>query len=70
MLAKQETPMKDNSTTLGLVPATLKTRVIRSRSILVLDSAEAIVNPPIKSIIVGENITENMYLSPELAKII
>lgn len=63
MLAKQETPMKDSRTVLGLVPATLKTRVIRTRSMLVLDRAEAIVNPPIKSMIVGENMTENMYLS-------
>jgi hypothetical protein len=62
MLAKQETPMKASRTVLGRVPARLSTRVINTRSIFVLLSADEIVNPPIKSIIVGENIAENMYL--------
>ena len=62
MLAKQDTPMNDNKTVLGRVPAKLRTRVISSRSIFVLLSADAIVNPPISNMIVGENITEKIYL--------
>lgn len=62
MLAKQLTPMKAKSTVLGLVPARLKTLVIITRSMFVFDSAEEIVKPPMRSIIVGENITENIYL--------
>lgn len=62
MLAKQETPMKARSTELGFVPAKLRTLVIKIRSMLVLLRAEEIVNPPIRSMIVGENITENIYL--------
>jgi hypothetical protein len=61
ILAKQETPMKARSTELGLVPAKLRTLVIKIRSMLVLLRAEEIVNPPIRSMIVGENITENIY---------
>jgi len=62
MLAKHDTPMKASKTVLGRVPAKLSTRVIKTRSILVLLSAEEIVKPPMRSMIVGENITENMYL--------
>jgi hypothetical protein len=62
MLAKQETPMKDRMTMLGLVPAKLRSLVIRTRSMFVLLRAEAMVNPPMRSIIVGENIWENTYL--------
>ena len=62
MLAKHDTPINESSTTLGLVPAKLNTRVMSTRSMLVLLSADAIVNPPIKSMIVGENMTEKMYL--------
>jgi hypothetical protein len=62
MLAKQDTPMNDNKTVLGRVPAKLRTRVISSRSIFVLLNADAIVNPPISNMIVGENITEKIYL--------
>ena len=62
ILAKHETPMNDNNTTLGRVPAKLRTRVINTRSMLVLLSADAIVKPPIRSIMVGENMTEKMYL--------
>lgn len=62
MLAKQETPMKVSKTVLGRVPARLRTRVIRMRSMLVLLRAEDIVNPPMSNIIVGENITEKTYL--------
>jgi hypothetical protein len=62
ILAKQETPIKANSTELGLEPAKLKTLVINIRSMLVLLRAEEIVNPPIRSMIVGENMTENIYL--------
>jgi hypothetical protein len=60
ILAKHETPMKARSTELGLVPAKLRTLVIRIRSMLVLLRAEEIVNPPIRSMIVGENMTENI----------
>lgn len=63
MLAKQETPMKDRMTMLGFVPARLKSLVIITRSMLVLLRAEAIVKPPIRSIIVGENICEKTYLA-------
>jgi hypothetical protein len=63
ILAKQETPMKARSTELGLEPAKLKTLVINIRSMLVLLRAEEIVNPPIRSMIVGENMTENIYLN-------
>jgi hypothetical protein len=62
MLAKHATPINANSTVLGLVPANARTRVTSRRSIAVLLSAEAIVNPPIRSIIVGENIWEKIYL--------
>lgn len=62
MLAKHDTPITESNTTLGLVPAKLNTRVMSSRSMLVLLRADAIVNPPIKSMIVGENMTEKMYL--------
>ena len=63
MLAKHDTPINESNTTLGLVPAKLKTRVMSTRSMLVLLRADAIVNPPIKSMIVGENMTEKMYLT-------
>lgn len=62
ILAKHETHMNARSTVLGLDPAKLRTRVIRTRSIFVLLKADDIVNPPIKSMIVGENITENTNL--------
>jgi hypothetical protein len=62
MLAKQATPMTASSTTLGRVPAKLSTRVINTRSMFVFESAAAIVKPPMRSMIVGENITENVQL--------
>lgn len=62
MLAKHETPMNASNTVLGRVPAMLSTLVMRTRSIAVLLKAEAIVNPPINSMIVGENMTEKIYL--------
>jgi hypothetical protein len=72
ILAKHDTPITESNTTLGLVPAKLSTRVMSTRSMLVLLRADAIVNPPIKSIIVGENMTENIYLKsyelPESSK--
>lgn len=61
-LAKQETSMKASNTMLGRVPAKLNTRVINIRSMLDLLSAEAIVKPPMRSIIVGENMIEKTYL--------
>ena len=63
MLAKHETPMNASNTVLGRVPAMLSTLVMRTRSMAVLLKAEAIVNPPINSMIVGENMTEKMYLA-------
>jgi hypothetical protein len=62
MLAKHDTPMKASNTVLGRVPAKLSTRVIKTRSILVLLSAEEMVKPPMSNMIVGENITVNMNL--------
>lgn len=62
MLAKHETAMKASKTVLGRVPAKLNTRVIKSRSILVLLNADAIVKPPMSNMIVGENIIENTNL--------
>jgi len=62
ILAKQATPMKARSTVLGRLPARLRTRVMSTRSIFVLLSAEAMVNPPISNMIVGENMTENTNL--------
>lgn len=63
MLAKHETPMNASKTVFGRVPAMLRTLVMRTRSIAVLLRADAIVNPPINSMMVGENMTEKMYLS-------
>lgn len=62
ILAKHATAMNARRTTLGRVPARLSTFVIKTRSIAVLLSAEAIVKPPMRSMMVGENITEKMYL--------
>jgi hypothetical protein len=62
ILAKQETPMNARRTVLGRVPARLNTRVIKSRSMFVLLNAEEMVNPPMSSMIVGENMIENTYL--------
>lgn len=62
MLAKQDTPMKARSTVLGFVPANARTRVMSTLSMFVLLRADAMVKPPISSMIVGENITEKMYL--------
>jgi len=63
MLAKHETPMNASKTVLGRVPAMLSTLVMRIRSIAVLLRADAIVNPPINSMMVGENMTEKIYLA-------
>ena len=62
MLAKQETPINARRTVFGFVPAKLNKRVIMTRSIFVLLRAEAIVKPPMSSMIVGENICEKMNL--------
>jgi hypothetical protein len=67
ILAKQDTPIKESSTVLGRVPAKLKTRVISTRSMLVLLNADAMVNPPISSMMVGENMTENIYLTKSVS---
>jgi len=52
--------MKARSTELGLVPAKLRTLVIRIQLMLVLLRAEEIMNLPIRSMILGENMTENI----------
>ena len=62
MLAKHATPINASKTVLGRVPAMLSTLVMRTRSIAVLLRAAAIVNPPINSMMVGENMTEKIYL--------
>ena len=62
MLAKQLTPIKAKRTLAGFVPAILRTLVMISLSMLVLLKAEEIVNPPIKSMIVGEKMTEKTNL--------
>ena len=62
ILAKQETPMNVRRTVLGRVPARLRMRVINTRSMFVLLSADEIVKPPMSNIIVGENIMEKTYL--------
>lgn len=62
MLAKHATPMNASKTMLGLVPARLSTFVINTRSMAVLLRADAMVKPPMRSMIVGENMTEKMYL--------
>ena len=62
MLAKHDTPIKAKMTVRGFVPAMLNRRVINIRSMFVLLSAAEIVKPPIRSMIVGENMTENTCL--------
>jgi len=62
MLAKQDTPMNARMTVLGFVPAKLRTRVIMTRSMLVLLKADEIVKPPMSSMTVGENIAEKTNL--------
>ena len=62
MLAKHDTNMNASSTVDGLVPARLRTRVIRIRSMLVLLKADDMVNPPKRSMMVGENMEEKMNL--------
>lgn len=62
ILAKQDTPIKERMTMLGFVPARLRSFVMRTRSMFVLLRADAIVKPPIRSMIVGENICEKTYL--------
>lgn len=62
--------MKASSTVLGRVPAKLSTRVISMRSMFILLSADEIVKPPIRSMIVGENIVEKTYLRDSVSRII
>lgn len=63
MLAKQLTPMKARRTREGFVPASARTRVMSMRSMFVFDRADEMVKPPMRSMIVGENIIEKTYLS-------
>ena len=62
MLAKHATPINASNTVLGRSPAKLSTRVMSTRSIAVLLSADAMVNPPMSSMMVGENMTEKTCL--------
>lgn len=62
MLAKHDTAIKAKRTVLGFEPAMLNSRVINIRSIFVLLNAAEMVKPPMRSMIVGENITENTCL--------
>jgi hypothetical protein len=55
--------MNARMTVFGFVPAKLNTLVMSIRSMFVLLSALDSVKPPMSSIIVGENITEKMYLT-------
>ena len=52
---------------LGLVPARLNTFVIRTRSMFVLLKADEIVKPPMRSIIVGENMLANTNLPQSIS---
>jgi hypothetical protein len=61
--------IKTSKTTLGFDPAAFKTREAVITSSRVLDKTAAIVNPPSKSPIVGENMTEKIYLVASLAGI-
>lgn len=54
--------MNASRTVLGLEPAKLSTLVISTRSMLVLLRADEIVKPPMRSMIVGENIMEKTHL--------
>ena len=62
ILAKQLTIINDKSTVAGFVPAMLNTRVMMSLSMLVLLNAEEMVNPPMRSMMVGEKMVENTNL--------
>jgi hypothetical protein len=62
MLAKVATHMSTRRTTLGFDPAALRMRVAVMTSSLVLERTAAMVKPPMRSIMVGENIWEKMYL--------
>jgi hypothetical protein len=56
MLANVATHIRTRRTTLGFDPAALRIREAVMTSNLVLDRTAAIVNPPIRSMMVGENI--------------
>jgi hypothetical protein len=62
MLANVATHINTSKMTLGLEPAALRIREAVMTSNRVFERTAAIVNPPIRSMIVGENIWEKMYL--------
>jgi hypothetical protein len=62
MLANVATHMSTRRTTLGLVPAALRMREAVMTSRRVLERTAAMVKPPMRSMMVGENIWEKMYL--------
>lgn len=63
MLANVATNINTSITTLGLVPAAFSIRVTVMTSSLVLDRTAAMVKPPIRSMMDGENICEKMCLN-------
>jgi hypothetical protein len=62
MLANVATHINTSKMTLGLEPAALRIREAVMTSNRVFERTAAIVKPPIRSMIVGENIWEKMYL--------
>lgn len=70
MLANVAMHIKVSKTTLGFDPAALRTLDAVMTSNLVLDRTAAMVKPPSKRPIVGENMTEKMYLLASLAGIL
>lgn len=62
MLANVATHINTSKMTLGLEPAALRIRDAVMTSNRVFERTAAIVKPPIRSMIVGENIWEKMYL--------
>ena len=62
MLAKQLTAINAKRTFGGFVPAMERTRVIRSLSMLVLERADEMVNPPMRSMMVDEKMFEKTKL--------
>ena len=62
ILAKVATDMRTSKMTLGFSPAALRIRDAVMTSSRVFERTAAIVKPPIRSIIVGENIWEKIYL--------
>ena len=67
MLANVATHMRTSRITLGFSPAAFRMREAVMTSRRVFERTAAIVNPPMSSIIVGENIWEKIYLGVSLS---